>query len=202
MTKIDSELFNRLNVEQFTGNQQAPVYGKGGMTNGLLASVEQQLGFDLPSDFRALLQNLRDPGGVFFPWSNFSLDEYNYSIEWILKGLEFDIEHNEVWLKRWGARPTDLALAKGYARSDFKSWPRLIPIYGHRFLPVDPCLPGNPVFSIWQTDIIYYGETLGDYLLREFIRSEKDKPLRSLIRRIPIWSDFVEETDGFLEDEL
>jgi hypothetical protein len=27
---------------------------------------------------------------------------------------------------------------------------------------------GNPVFSIWQTDIVYYGYDLVDYLAEEF----------------------------------
>jgi hypothetical protein len=35
-------------------------------------------------------------------------------------------------------------------------------------IPDDPHLEGNPVFSVHQTDIIYYGYDLEDYLRHEF----------------------------------
>jgi hypothetical protein len=44
----------------------------------------------------------------------------------------------------------------------------MIPVYSHRYLPAEPCEAGNPVFSIYQTDIIHYGYDLADYFAREF----------------------------------
>jgi hypothetical protein len=35
-------------------------------------------------------------------------------------------------------------------------------------IPDDPHLEGNPVFSVHQADIIYYGHDLEDYLRHEF----------------------------------
>lgn len=46
--------------------------------------------------------------------------------------------------------------------------PKLIPIYGHRFIPDSPSEWGNPIFSISQSDIIRYGGSLADYLRWEF----------------------------------
>jgi hypothetical protein len=46
--------------------------------------------------------------------------------------------------------------------------PRLIPIFGHRIMPDEPHLQGNPVFSVHQTDIIVYGPDLETYLRSEF----------------------------------
>src|SRR2546421_12678344 len=54
------------------------------------------------------------------------------------------------------------------ARQAVAKAPVLIPICSHRFLPAEPCEAGNPVFSIHQTDIIYYGSDLLDYLQNEF----------------------------------
>jgi hypothetical protein len=78
-------------------------------------------------------------------------------------------------------------------RQDFETWPRLLPIYGHRFLAAQPCRSGNPIFSIMETDIICYGADLPHYLLNEFV--DHDYALHThtqTIRRIEIWSDFAE----------
>ncbi len=44
----------------------------------------------------------------------------------------------------------------------------MIPVFSHRYLPDDPNEAGNPVFSVYQTDIIYYGADLLDYFENEF----------------------------------
>jgi hypothetical protein len=41
-------------------------------------------------------------------------------------------------------------------------------VIGHRYLLAEPCVPGNPVLSIWQSDIVVYGHDLRDFLLHEF----------------------------------
>jgi hypothetical protein len=69
--------------------------------------------------------------------------------------------------------------------------PRLIPLFGHRFLPEEPLASGNPVFSISQSDIIHYGSDLADYLEREFGPAQPH-PAMGEVRRIRFWSDAVE----------
>lgn len=197
MITLCEDLFVELNSHQHTGNRQAPKYGVKGLSDHELNAIERDLGFDLPPDLRFLLAHVQDPGGVFFPWAEFTLASYDVSIERVYSGIHFDIEHNKTWLSRWGERPSSLAEAKAIADADMKTWPRLVPVSGHRYLPVDPCLDGNPVISIWQTDIIYYGADLADYLVREFVSGPGERPFPDLRRRIPVWSDFVEFTDGF-----
>ncbi len=194
--RLDAALFEFLNSNQSTGNRTAPTYGVPGLDSAKIDSIEAQLGFALPSDLRFLLGNVQDPGKVLFPWSAFSMEKYHASIEPVWSGIEFDIEHNAVWLERWGKRPSELNDAKRLAKEDFRSWPRLLPIYGHRFLAADPCLPSNPIFSIVQTDIIYYGANLPDYLVREFCSNTQTEDCE-VTRRIRVWSDFAERTDGF-----
>jgi hypothetical protein len=90
-------------------------------------------------------------------------------------------------------RPGTLSAGLDIARKDFVTWPKLLPIYGHRFLAAQPCRAGNPVFSIKQTDIIYYGADLPHYLLNEFIDHDYALHVRAQkIRRIVVWSDFAE----------
>jgi hypothetical protein len=190
MLTLSPELFELLNARQRVGK---PVtYGVPGLAPAEIASIEAQLGFRLPVDFAYLFQHLQDPGRVLFPWSNFKIEEYDETIRRVLHGIEFDIEHAKFWLERWGARPAALSVAIEVARKDFESWPKLLPISGHRFLAAEPCRSGNPVFSIVQTDIIYYGADLAHYLVNEFV--DRDYALHTYeqkIQTIPIWSDLA-----------
>jgi hypothetical protein len=190
MLTLCPELFELLNAKQ---RVEKPVrYGVAGLAPTEIASIEAQLGFRLPADFAYLFQHLQDPERVLFPWSNFKKEEYDEMIRWVLHGIEFDIEHNKFWLERWGTRPAALSVAVEIARKDFESWPKLLPIFGHRFLAAQPCRSGNPVFSIMQTDIIYYGADLAHYLVNEFI--DHDYALHTheqKIQTIPIWSDLA-----------
>ena len=44
----------------------------------------------------------------------------------------------------------------------------LIPVYLHRYVPCYPDIIEVPVFSVYQTDIIYYWYNLEDYFKIEF----------------------------------
>jgi hypothetical protein len=190
MIDLGPELFEQLNARQLIGNPV--IYGAQGLSSAEVKSIEEQLGFRLPEDFVYLFQNLQDPGNVFFPYSKFEKRRYDRMIAWVLKGIEFDIEHNKFWLDRWGKRPTTLSAQLDIARRDFVTWPKLLPIFGHRFLAAEPCRSGNPVFSIMQTDIIYYGANLAHYLMLEFVeRGDHHYRLHTYaqnIQPIQVWS--------------
>jgi hypothetical protein len=200
MLELGPELFELLNAKQWVGNQQPVVYGKGGLTILEIRVIEAKLGFQVPDDFAFLLQNVRDPGGVLFPWANLKKQKYEDIIDWVRKGIEFSVEKDDLWLNRWGERPEALSDALEKARTDFSTWPKLLPIYGHRFLAADPCRTGNPVFSIMGTDIIYYGANLASYLVHEFVEQGADKHALHTqdAQRIDIWSDFIERRSDFL----
>src|SRR5258708_28992278 len=89
-------------------------------------------------------------------------------LEWPADGICFDIEHNNFWMEEWGPQLEDMQHAFQLAREKIKEAPALVPVFEHRFLPVEPLLEGNPVLSVWQTDIIYYGVDLPNYLANEF----------------------------------
>jgi hypothetical protein len=202
MLKLGPELFEQLNTKQRVGNMSPVVYGVSGLSSDEVASIEAQLGFRLPVDFTYLFQNLRDPSRIFFPWSSFTKQEYDESIRWVLKGIEFDIDRNKFWMERWGKRPSTLSAALDIARNDFETWPKLLPIHGHRFLAAEPCLPDNPVFSVMQTDIIYYGANLAHYLLNEFVDHNYSLHTRQQeIRRVRVWSYLAEDANWQLDDD-
>jgi hypothetical protein len=201
MFKLGPELFDVLNTKQRVGNRMPVIYGVSGLSPAEIASIEAQLGFRLPEDFAYLFQHLRDPGRVFFPWSNFKKQEYDNSIREVLQGIEFDIDRNKFWMDRWGKRPPTLCAALDVARKDFETWPKLLPVSGHRFLAAEPCRSGNPIFSIVQTDIIYYGADLAHYLLNEFIDHDYVFHTHAQeIRKIRIWSYLAEDWNWQLDD--
>jgi hypothetical protein len=98
----------------------------------------------------------------------------------------FDIESNGFWLEEWGPRPALMGDALRRGEELLSAAPVLIPIYGHRMMPDEPHLSGNPVFSVVQTDIIYYGFDLADYLRHEFHLPGRE-PWPEKVRPIRFW---------------
>ncbi len=115
---------------------------------------------------------------------------------WPEDGLIFDVEHNALWLDEWGERPSRQEHRAEVVRQAVAAAPRLIPIFAHRFLPSEPSLAGNPVFSVYQADIIVYGANLDDYIERE-INDRSSRAWPEDIRRIRFWSDLVDRNNGY-----
>jgi hypothetical protein len=67
----------------------------------------------------------------------------------------------------------------------------------HRYIPEEPHERGNPVLSVYQSDIIYYGADLDDYFRRELDFALDPQGARPLTpkRRIRFWSDLIEFTE-------
>ncbi len=77
--------------------------------------------------------------------------------------------------------------------------PKLIPLIGHRYLPEEPHESGNPVFSVFGFDTIYYGTDLDDYFKRENTTHDLRLPL-SQFKQIRFWSDLVARNGYSLEE--
>ena len=162
-------------------------YFRPGLSQTELCAAEERVGVAFPPDLRHFL-SIVEPWGEGFPdWRKLAAPTLARFLDGPLDGLLFDIEHNDFWPSRWGAAPADLADRLALARENFTELPRLIPIYGHRYLAADPFRSGNPVFSVHQTDVIYYGRNLEHYLEVEFLGGDRE-PLRD-VRHIPFWSD-------------
>ncbi|MCX6850819.1 MAG: SMI1/KNR4 family protein [Verrucomicrobia bacterium] len=139
-----------------------------GLTAQEFEGVERDYGFCFPEDLKEFLAYALPVSRKWIDWRNGPKDKILYMMQWPLDGICFDIEHNTFWMEEWGARPASLADAFEIAKERVFKAPQLIPIYSHRFMPGKPSQAGNPVFSVYQTDIIYYGKNLEDYLHNEF----------------------------------
>jgi hypothetical protein len=139
-----------------------------GLSESELRAAEFRFGFRFPPDLRAFLAAGLPVGDGFPDWRDGEEAALRDWLDLPRDGIEFDIRHNDFWLPEWGAKPGDLAEAVRVAERLIAAAPRLIPVYIHRMMPDEPAEPGNPVFSVHQTDIIYYGFDLLDYLNHEF----------------------------------
>ena len=153
-------------------------------------AAEHRWGVRFPPDYRLFLQRLyavdrpmyavqlhldgsatRRDCTAFYRWLSDASDDIaaiQGRLDWLYDGLEFGIEHNALWLNGWEAPPPTLDARKACVRKLVAAAPRLLPIFGHRYLLAEPCQAGNPVFSVYQSDIIVYGTDLRTYLVHEF----------------------------------
>jgi hypothetical protein len=139
-----------------------------GLSDQEVVRIEHTYKFRFPPDLRALLQYVLPVADAFPNWRDASEESLRSRLAWPADGICFDIEHAGFWMAEWGLRPADLATACQIARREIAKAPKLIPIYAHRYIPDEPHLAGNPIFSVYQTDIIYYGRDLAHYFANEF----------------------------------
>ena len=152
-----------------------------------LEAAQERFGLTFPPDLKNLLLERRPVRG--FDWRTDDAP-IQRALKWPLEGLLFDVEQNGLWWPEWGKRP-DQALARAeIVTNAVRTAPPLIPIIGHRYLPSEPGESGNPVFSVYQSDIIYYGRDLADYFEREL--NPSGMPFAGPTRYIPFWSDMVD----------
>ena len=164
-----------------------------GLTEKELECVERIHGFRFPPDLRSLLGSALPVAQGFPDWRAPESSELVSQLAWPFDGIAFDIEHNDFWWNGWGPRPAELPEAIGVAKVAVETAPRLIPIFGHRYLPAEPAFAGSPVFSVYQTDIIYYGADLRRYLACEFGSLNYASATSGKPRRIRFWTDLVEQ---------
>ncbi|HTJ70745.1 MAG TPA: hypothetical protein VL551_24610 [Actinospica sp.] len=174
-----------------------------GMSAAELARVEGEYGFEFADDHRAFLAaglpvSVVEPDvpGVIRtyrePWPDWRDGDpatLRQRLEWPVEGVLFDVEHNVFWDEGWGERPSEVGAALEVARGCLASVPKLVPVYGHRYLPAGRGSSGHLVMSVWQTDIISYGDDLADYIDREFGQRRGDVP--SARATVGFWGSFL-----------
>ncbi|MFF0479383.1 hypothetical protein [Streptomyces sp. NPDC004284] len=140
-----------------------------GLTERELDAIETRFGFTFAADHRVFLSAGLPHGSSRWPdWRNGDPEELAGRLAWPVDGVLFDVEHNVFWHPAWPPRPTETSEALRVARTELESVPQLVPVYGHRYLPGTAGEHGHPVLSVYQTDIILYGNDLTDYIHHEF----------------------------------
>jgi hypothetical protein len=167
-----------------------------GLTEAELARVETKFDFAFAPEHRLMLSIALplDAEGRWPDWRSAPEEQLRARLAWPVEGLLFDVEHNGMWMPQWGARPGAQADALSAARQALQGAPKLVPLYSHRFLPSEPTQPGNPVLSVMQSDVIYYGQDLLDWFDREFHLGTTRSPVETT-RRLPFWAWFLDDDE-------
>ena len=139
-----------------------------GLSSEEMRDIENEFSFSFPDDLAEFLSIALPVSDRFPDWRNGARDDLRKWLDVPYAGIVFDVENNNFWLPEWGDRPDNLEQTKQVVRKLIDNAPTLIPIYAHRMIPDRPNHSGNPVFSVHQTDIIYYGCDLRDYFVHEF----------------------------------
>ena len=170
-----------------------------GLTDKETLRVQTKFDFIFPPDLKKFLQTSLPISKHFYNWrkaltSKEETDRINSMFAWTLDGMLFDIEHNNFWYDNWGQRPNSLEEKFEIARQHHVTYPKLIPIFSHRYISSKPSIKGNPVFSVYQMDIIYYGYDLPTYFANEFhfALSDNFELLDEPKNRIEFWTWCVE----------
>ena len=168
-----------------------------GLRDSEIRAAEATYAIRFPPDLEELLRYALPVGSPWPDWRKDSNAEIHDALNWPLEGILFDIERNAFWLAEWGERPAELDRAFAIASEHVALAPRLIPVFAHRYLPQEPSSAGNPVFSVYQTDIIYYGSNLAEYFANEFPSYFRGAggstyQISQPVVRIDFWSMFAE----------
>lgn len=163
-----------------------------GLTIEEITKIEDVYKIKFPKSLKEFLMMALPISTGFCNWRNLEQDNVMF-IKKIINRPTEDVDElaEEVyWCDDWGEEPTneiDIALI---VRERLKSAPKLIPVYGHRYIPMTP-EDNPPIISIHDIDIIYYGQNLEDYFKVEFGGKEQGKIEFENINPIPFWSDIM-----------
>ena len=180
--------------------RQAEVPLERGLSEDELAGIQRRFGFEFGPDHADLLRLALPVDDGWPDWRRDAESDLRTRLDWPVDGAVQDVLHNGFWPASWGPRPDDEELAEQQAREQLLRWPKLVPVYSHRFLPAAPSVSGAPVFSVYHTDVIYYGSDLVDYLRRELnVGPVAPRSAMKVAHLVPPWSDL---TEGPGNDEL
>jgi hypothetical protein len=165
-----------------------------GLSDEEVLSVETRYGFRLPPDLRGVLQYALPLGKEFPNWRHGEEEDLRKRLSWPLESLCFDVEHNVLWLASWGPRPPDVGDAVARCQQLVADAPPLVPIFSHRYIPSEPFSEGNPVLSVYQSDIIYMGNDLADYFHNEF-HVPRPSSVAAVPGQVRFWDEIVQDNN-------
>lgn len=169
-----------------------------GLTDDEVLKIELTFDITFPPDYKLFIQTALPISDRFVNWreglnSIVTKSKIISMFDWPLEGLLFDLQSNTFWIHSWGNMPDSYDEKVSIAKRYYSTYPKLIPVYSHRYIPSQPNENGNPVFSVYQMDIIFYGYDLATYFANEFhfalprIFNIPDQPKR----QIEFWSDWA-----------
>lgn len=159
-----------------------------GLTDEEFAVVESDFGFEFADDHRAFLTAGLPVGASWPDWRSGARRPLRSVLQLPVDGVLFAVEWNDFWDDRWGRRPARMKDALRTARYRLERVPRMVPVFGNRFLPAGRGSFGQPVLSMYRTEILCYADDLVHYIDNEF-GPHRHRP--SARPTVEFWSDLV-----------
>ena len=159
-----------------------------GLSDQEIEAVEERFGVEFNGDQRAFLGEVLPLGRNWPDWRSGDPDVIRAALDGPTSGVLFDVERNSFWPPSWGTRPVEMSDALALAAERLSSAVKLVPVWGHRYTPQRSTAGVYPVFSVVQTDVIYYGRDLRHYLGVEFSGEPVQHP-RIIPRGAWTWPD-------------
>ncbi len=191
MTIDQLQFFHRLLIVK------GVVFEDGLLTEEIVA-VESKYSIKFPPDLEAFLMHALPVSSSFVNWrggveSGLIEESIFARLQLPLSGILFDVQENNLWMEEWGPKPLTVESQMELVAGRYHNYPKLIPVFSHRYISGDPSIPGNPIFSVHQSDIIVYGNDLSDYLQNEF-SLKVEGPIEGTglpVREISFWSNLI-----------
>lgn len=173
--------FSSLAEKVITHLRNTGVEVQPGLSLPEFARAEAEFGFAFPPDLRAVLSAGLPVGPGFPDWrASGARQRLRATLDLPIAAISFQIAKNTFWSKSWGPRPLDPEKALRVARNALKRAPLLIPLFNHSYIPCNPSLAGNPIFSVDENRISCCGLDLSDFFEREFLFRSPDSDAQLL----------------------
>ena len=164
-----------------------------GLSDKEVSRVQDRFGFAFGPEHRAFIQSAVPVGESWPDWREDSDEDLRERLDWPIEGVIYDVHNNGFWPASWGDRPEGQDEQERLARAHLARVPTLAPVFSHRYLTSAPQFSPSPVFSVHQTDVVFYGHNLLDYVAHEF----GVPPLQASARTyVPFWSDLAGDAEN------
>ncbi len=180
ITKItDVEAVNII-VSYFKGGESMNILENAGikitesLTSEEIKRIEEVYGITFPWELQAFYAKGVPVGAIVSDKADFS------GIDGFYNWHDFSDENVAYIKEKMEAAYDDKEVPKGV--------PRLIPIYGHQYVPMVE-MEGLPVISVCGADVIFFAQNLLDFMERITKPFERYDPVA--VEGIPFWSDYI-----------
>jgi hypothetical protein len=164
-----------------------------GLAPDELHQIEEKYSIVFPDDLRSLYRAALPISAGFPNWRDaLKPIETSAFIDYLsapFAGVENTIDDVR-WPDEWGEEPADKGERDERILKELKQAPKLIPVFGHRYMP-STHESDFPVISVSGWDIIYYGSNLREYFQIEFGNLKWGDMDFNHIKEIPFWSNIM-----------
>jgi len=119
-----------------------------GLTEAEVQAAGESYGIKLPPDLRGFLIFALPISKGWPNWRSRDDNDIWKMLDRPYEGICFDIEHADFWPEDWGPKPESIADAFKIAKQRVDAAPKLVPVFGHRYIPSRPNTEGNPGLSV------------------------------------------------------